>query len=45
MDLPLSMRSSGKILLAGSCGRNNISLEDKCRRKKDNSGCLKGFDL
>ena len=32
-----------KNLLARWCGRNNMSLQGKCRWEKNNSGCLRGF--
>ena len=37
--------SSGKVLLAGRCGRNNAILEETCCWEKDNSGCLNRFDV
>ena len=35
--------SSGKCLLAGRFGKNNMSLEGKCRWEIENSVCLIGL--
>ena len=32
-------------LLAQRCGSNDMSLEGKCCWEKDNSGCLRVFDV
>ena len=42
-EIPFSL--TGKFLLAGRCAKNNMCLEGKCCREKDNSVCLRGFDV
>ena len=39
-SVPQNVCSCGKFLLAGRCGRNNMSLEGKCCWEKDNSCVL-----
>ena len=42
---PQNICSSGKFLLAGRFGKNNMSLEGKCCWEIGNSVCLRGFGV
>ena len=44
-SVPQNICSSGQVLLAERCGRNDMSLEGKCCWEKDNLGCLRGFGV
>ena len=44
-SVPQNTCSSGKFFLAWRCGRKDMSLEGECCYEKENSGCLRGFDV
>ena len=45
MDLLLiiSVLHAIKVLMAGTFGKNDMSLEGKCCWERDSAGCLRGF--